>query len=155
MQALTEFDGALLDALFDLPETIDPYETVAQSLGCAVDDVIDGARSLLERKVIRRFGAVVRHTKAGLKANAMLVASVDEGVAERAASPFVESEHVSHCYLRKASREWPYNFYAMIHARTTDELDELAESLAAAAGIAEYRLLYSVKEYKKTGWRWK
>ena len=150
---ISEFERALLEAIYDLPMVPNPYEAIARQLGCEVDDVMAATKRLIERGVIRRLGAVVRHTKAGLKANAMLVARVDEEAAERAATPFVESEHVSHCYLRRTAPAWSYNFYAMIHAHSRDELERIADALARSANIESYRLLYSVKEYKKTGWR--
>lgn len=155
MKNLSEFENRLLATVYDLPEDIDPYSVVAKRLGCAKEDVIEGLKKLVERGVIRRFGAILRHTKAGLKSNALFVAKVKNDELTSAAKPFVESKNVTHCYQRKTSEAWQYNFYAMIHAGTKAELESVASALAKDARIFDYKLLFSVKEFKKTGWRWR
>ncbi len=60
------------------------------------------------------------------------------------ASPFV-----SHCYARKAQPSWPYNLYAMVHATADEECGKIAADLSLALGIHDYRLLFTVREFKK------
>ena len=38
----------------------------------------------------------------------------------------------------------------MIHATTQEQCEEVAEELAKTTGIADYQMLYSSREYKKT-----
>lgn len=155
MKNLSEFEKRLLEAVYDLPDDISPYALLAKRLGCKEEDVIEGLKKLIERGIIRRFGAVLKHTEAGLKANALFVAKVRDDELPRVAEPFVKSKNVTHCYQRSTNDEWQYNFYAMIHAGTRVELEKIASSLAKDARISDFKLLFSVKEFKKTGWRWR
>lgn len=155
MKSLSELESRLLAAVYDLPEDIDPYSVVAERLGCTKEDVIEGLKKLVERGVIRRFGAILRHTKAGLKSNALFIAKVKNDELTSVAKPFVKSKNVTHCYQRSTNEAWRYNFYAMIHAGTKQELESVAGSLAKDARISDYKLLFSAKEFKKTGWRWR
>jgi DNA-binding Lrp family transcriptional regulator len=60
---------------------------------------------------------------------------------------------VSHCYERVRYPEWDYNLYAMIHARTREECERTAHDISRATGISDYMILFSEKEFKKTGVR--
>lgn len=151
---LSKFEEKLLSAAYDMPDDISPYAIIAKSLGCSEDDVIEGLKALIERGIIRRFGAILKHSEAGLRANALLVAKVEEKDLLRVAELFIKSKNVTHCYQRRTSNLWQYNFYAMIHARTKEELENIANSLVKEAQISDFKLLFSLKEYKKTGWKW-
>ena len=41
----------------------------------------------------------------------------------------------------------------MIHAYTRSECEEIARQISRATGITDYKLLFSDKEFKKTGVR--
>jgi hypothetical protein len=56
---------------------------------------------------------------------------------------------VSHCYQRPRYPDWPYNLFTMIHARSTEECEHVAATIAAETGISDYALLYSTREFKK------
>jgi len=56
---------------------------------------------------------------------------------------------VSHCYERETSEGWPYNVFAMIHGRTREGCLHTIGEIAAQTGIEEYRVLFTVKEFKK------
>jgi DNA-binding Lrp family transcriptional regulator len=98
---------------------------------------------------MRRFGASVRHQAVGYTANAMVCWRVPADMVEEAGSIMAGYAEVSHCYQREAPPEWPYNIYAMVHARTKEELQEAIDKIAGATGIEEYRALFTVKELKK------
>jgi len=155
MRKLNEIESRLLSEVYDLPTDIAPYSAIAKKLGYTEGELIASLRNLIGRGIVRRFGAILKHTKAGLKANALFVAKVEDSTLDRVVRPFVDSRNVTHCYLRTSSDIWPYNFYAMIHASTKSELKASARHLAKEAKISDYKLLFSVKEFKKTGWRWK
>ena len=57
---------------------------------------------------------------------------------------------VSHCYLRPTYPDWPYAIFTMVHGQTSADCQGVVDAIAQATGIAEYALLYSTKEYKKT-----
>jgi hypothetical protein len=60
------------------------------------------------------------------------------------------SRWVTHCYERPTFPEFQYSHYTMIHATSQDQCQEVAEEISEATGIADYKLLYSTREYKKT-----
>jgi len=60
-----------------------------------------------------------------------------------------ESPSVTHCYERPTSAAFPYNLYAMIHARTREEAVDIFERLGVEAGLSGGRMLWSVREFKK------
>ncbi|MBV8950069.1 MAG: AsnC family transcriptional regulator, partial [Actinobacteria bacterium] len=55
----------------DLPLVERPFAAQGELIGCTEHDVLDMLRSFKERKLMRRFAAVMNHRNAGFKANAM------------------------------------------------------------------------------------
>ena len=62
----------------DLPNVERPFAAQAESIGTDETTLIDTIRSLKERKLMRRFAAVMNHRSAGFKANAMGVWAVPD-----------------------------------------------------------------------------
>jgi DNA-binding Lrp family transcriptional regulator len=139
-----------------LPLSVRPYHTVAERLGLPAEEVIARVRRMLAAGIIRRIGAVPNHYRLGYRANGMSVWDVpDERVSKLGrrvgALPFV-----SHCYRRPPRPpRWPYNLFAMVHARTRDEVEDQVAQIAALLGDAGRRhdVLYSTRILKKTGLR--
>jgi len=135
----------------DLPETLTPYRDVALRLqGLPEEELLGTIKRFKESGILRRFGAVLRHHQAGFAANAMVVYQVREEEIARTAEAIVSSPAVSHCYQRETRPGWPYNLYAMVHGRTKQQCQEVAAGIARSIGNPNYRLLFSVREYKKT-----
>ncbi|MDP2895282.1 MAG: Lrp/AsnC family transcriptional regulator [bacterium] len=135
----------------DLPETLTPYRDVALRLqGLPEEELLATIKRFKESGILRRFGAVLRHHQAGFAANAMVVYQVREEEIARTAEAIVSSPAVSHCYQRETRPGWPYNLYAMVHGRTKQQCQEVAAGIARSIGNPNYRLLFSVREYKKT-----
>ena len=78
----------------------------------------------------------------------MTVLDVPPDALDDLGSQLSELSFVSHCYARRRAEEWPYNLYAMVHAKTQEELDERVSIVQSLTG-AEPRVLISTKEYKK------
>jgi hypothetical protein len=57
---------------------------------------------------------------------------------------------VTHCYQREPQRDWRFNLYTMIHASNRPECHGIAKRMAKAAGVDDYILLFSEKEFRKT-----
>lgn len=160
------FDVALVrwaqdDVVFDADGTLveRPFEQgaalIARQIGREVteDEVIDRILELKALKVIRRFGAMVKHQKMGFAFNGMTVWNVDDDRLDEVGAAFAEKPYVSHCYTRLAKPTWPYKIYAMTHAQTQDELDGYVAELADIAR-SEPLVLVSTKEYKKVSMRY-
>ena len=134
----------------DLPVEERPFRNVSERFGLSEDRLLDMARSFLERGVMRRFAATLRHREAGFAANAMGVWVVPEDRTDEVGRTMAGFAAVSHCYQRPTFPDWPYSLFTMIHGRTREDCEAVARSIAEAARISDYRLLYSSKEYKKT-----
>jgi DNA-binding Lrp family transcriptional regulator len=127
-----------------------PYESMAHKLGITEEEFMQKLRFLICAGVMRKFGAILDHHKAGYDANAMVVWKVlDEKILEagRIMASFPE---VTHCYQRPVLPEWRFNLFTMIHGKTKEACDSLIGKIASAAPIEEYQILYSVFELKKT-----
>ena len=64
-------------------------------------------------------------------------------------------DFVSHCYLRPRAEGWPYNLFAMVHARSRDDVGALVEAISGVLGEAlrSHDVLFSSRILKKTGLR--
>lgn len=143
-------DGALVERPFEQGAAL-----VGKQIGREVteNEVIARILELRALKVIRRFGAMVKHQKMGFASNGMTVWNVDDGRLDEVGAAFAEKPYVSHCYTRLAKPTWPYKIYAMAHAQTQDELDGYVAELGEIAQ-AEPLVLVSTKEYKKVSMRY-
>lgn len=116
-------------------------------------------REMMAEGTIRRFGAVVNHRSLGFVANALTVWQVPEDRLDAIGAAFARSPAISHCYARQRRPDWPYNLYAMVHARSAEELTEFyralsAEAAALAGGEVRSLVLETTREYKKTSMRY-
>lgn len=127
-----------------------PFADIARALEISEDDLLDTMKSLRERGVIRRFGATLRHQKSGFSSNAMVAWRVAPDRIEAVGPVMAGFSAVTHCYCRPPAGDWPYNLYTMIHADSEAACHALAAEMSETAGIADYTLLFSRKELKKT-----
>lgn len=134
----------------DLPLTEQPYVRLAQALGISEELLLERIRSLKAQGIIRRFGATLRHQKAGFRANAMIAWQVPEQKIEETGTIMAQYKEVSHCYQRITHPDWPYNLYTMVHGNDEEACRQIAQKIALATGIKDYIVLFSEKEFKKT-----
>ena len=147
---LTSNDIALIRVLQgNLPDSRTPYSVLAEELHCQVEGVISTVLRLLEANVVRRFGAVLRHQKAGFVANAMGVWQVDAEQAGEVGAIMAGFKEVSHCYQRPTLPDWPYSLFTMIHGRTPEDCGDVMKKISLATGVNTYAMLFSTKELKK------
>lgn len=140
----------------DIPHTLTPFK----DWGVSIEELRDD----LAKKRMRRFGAILRHQEAGFAYNAMVCFGLDErreacpepaeGTRDERGSALAQKSFVSHCYERPAFEGFPYNLYAMIHAQSSEELAAFVEECVRELGNPEYVVLHSVKELKKTSFRY-
>lgn len=148
---ITNEDISLIQVLQgNLPDSPTPFTVLAETLQWQVEDVISRASRLLEAEVIRRFGAVLRHQKAGFVANAMGVWQVDPEQASEVGETMARFREVSHCYQRPTLPDWPYNLFTMVHGRTTEDCGDVMKRISLATGVTTYSMLFSTSELKKS-----
>lgn len=134
-----------------LPDSATPFKDIADEVGVSEDEVLSLLRRMKDSGEIRRFGATLRHQKAGYSHNAMVAWKIPqdwdvEEIGKLAAS----RPEISHCYIRKTYPEWQFNLYTMIHGKNPGDHARVVAELSEATGLTEYDVLESVKELKKT-----
>jgi len=134
----------------DLPVSLTPFAEVARRAGWNEEKLLRRVRGFVRRGMIRRFGAILRHQKAGYQGNAMAVWKVREDQVSRASRQVASFPAVSHCYLRTPLPEWPFNLYTMIHGRSEEDCRRIAGRISRQTGLKDYRLLFSRREHKKS-----
>ena len=134
----------------DLPLVEHPFAAYGELIGTDEATVLDLLRSFKERKLMRRFAAVMNHRSAGFKANAMGVWAVPEERLDEIGPQMAGFALVSHCYRRPVYDDWPYSVFTMVHGKNARDCEETIAAIHDETGVDEYALLWSVKEYKKT-----
>ncbi len=140
-----------------------PFDAWAKQAGVTSKEFIKIIRENLSKKLpygsmassmnigyLRRFGAVLSHTKSGLVVNAMVAWSVPTGSEDKTGKAMATFSEVSHCYLRETDKSWPYNIYTMIHADSKEGLKKTIDRISEKTGILDFKVLETVRELKKT-----
>jgi DNA-binding Lrp family transcriptional regulator len=138
----------------DLPISPTPFQPLARPLGLEEKELLKQVRYLIRRGIIRRFGAILRHQKAGYRGNAMVVWKVPEDQIPPVSRAMVTFPAVSHCYLRPPFPQWPYNLYTMVHGQSEKDCRLAAQKISKETGLKDYRLLFSKREHKKSSMRY-
>jgi DNA-binding Lrp family transcriptional regulator len=142
--------AAIRELQEDLPLIPRPFDAMAHRLGITNQRLFALAQDFQERKLMRRFSAVLHHRRSGFRANAMIVWKVPPERAEEVGMTMAQHVAVTHCYERPTFPDWPYTHFTMVHATTQKGCEEAAQEISQATGITENVLLYSTREYKKT-----
>lgn len=133
----------------DLPLESRPFRRAAEALGTSEDEVLAIAERMRQRGQLRRVAAVLHHRRAGFRANGMGVWIVPEDRVEELGPVMGAFPQVSHCYRRPTYPDFPYNVYTMIHAKSREACEQVAQAIAARTGLTDYAMLYSTREFKK------
>jgi len=161
LPACSAFERQLIVATqAGLPLIARPYDAIAERLGVAPQQVIDGLAGLLARGVIRRIGAVPNHYAIGYTANGMSVWDIDDATVDAVGERVGRLPSVTHCYRRpRHLPAWPYNLFAMVHGRSRDDVQNEIGQIAALLecefpGACRSRdVLFSTRILKKSGVR--
>lgn len=133
----------------DLPLVSHPFAQMSARLGLGENEFILHCTSLLQRRIMRRFGAALNHHKAGFTANAMTCWIVPAEKVDTIGKKLALLPQVSHCYERETNPLWQYNIFAMIHGHIREECRKTAESISSETGITDCLMLFSTREIKK------
>ncbi|MBM4445790.1 MAG: Lrp/AsnC family transcriptional regulator [Chloroflexi bacterium] len=154
----TDFELSLADRAVinelqqDLPVTTKPFDSMATRLSMDVDEFLSNCQTLLQRRIMRRFSASISHNKLGFTANAMACWRVPSDTVETAGKKIATLPQISHCYQRQTGPIWPYNLFAMMHAKAKETCRAIADKICSETGLDRNALvlLFSTKEVKKT-----
>jgi DNA-binding Lrp family transcriptional regulator len=132
----------------DIPLVERPFAQAASELGITEKEIITITEDLMKRGIIRKFGAILRHQKAGYTRNIMVVWAVPEDRCDETGTLLSAFPQVTHCYRRTPAFEGKYNIFTMVHLQS--ENDAIIDTLSRTAGIDDYKTLSSEEEYKKS-----
>lgn len=130
--------------------TRSPFKPVAKRLGIEEKELLGLIKKYQQSGLIRRLTVILNHRRIGMGANVLLAWRVEPGKVNRIARIFCKRPFISHCYLRTSYPRWPYNLYTMLHAPDTRACLSYMKILLSATAIKDFRILYTLKEFKKT-----
>jgi DNA-binding Lrp family transcriptional regulator len=152
---LEEKDQQIVRALADgIPLVPRPYAALAEKAGMEEEEFLCRLKKLKEKGTLRRVGAVLQHRRAGFSANALCIWGVPEERLDEVGAVVSREPSVSHCYSRETSPDWPYNFYAMIHAHNREDCEKIADRISTENDLGGRKTFYSVREWKKAAMRY-
>lgn len=129
--------------------TADPFATLSDALGMAPTALLSKLQRWQQRGVLRRVAPVLHHRRAGFRYNGMCVWPV-EGDVSVAGKLLAAYPEVTHCYQRPRKEACPFDLYAMLHARSQDDLLHRFQTLSEACGLSGGTILLSTRTHKKT-----
>lgn len=138
-----------------LPLADDPWAWLAEQLGLDLCAVLGLLHRLHAAGVIRRIAAVPNHYALGYRHNGMTVWDIDDEKVDILGAAVGALPFVSHCYRRPRRRAWRYNLYAMVHGRSSEQIQQYREQIRNILGRANLAddMLVSSRILKKTGLR--
>ena len=136
---------ALQRPLTFVPE---PFAAAVEGEDFSGDELVAFAKKHLGGAV-RRYVATLRHRKMGVRANGMVVWSVEAAREQEAGMILAKAPEVSHCYARGSIPDFPYTLYSMVHGPDEETCRAVAARLSGETGIEDYRVLFSTREFKK------
>lgn len=139
-----------------LPLVPRPYHLLAGQLGIPAAEVQARLAAMVATGTIRRIGAVPNHYALGYRFNGMTVWDVDDERIDMLGEQVGALPFVTHCYRRpRKLPDWPYNLFAMVHCKNSEEAAARVAEIAALLGAAcrAQETLFSSRILKKTGLR--
>ncbi len=133
-----------------LPLEPEPFVSYADRLGVSVEQVLITIKKYINSGLIRRIAGIIKHNSAGFLYNAMVAFEVDDDKCDSAGKALSSFSCISHCYRRTSYPDWPYNLYAMVHARNKEEFDNYLNSIKNTFPFKSMAVLPTVKEFKKS-----
>ncbi|MCI0500658.1 MAG: Lrp/AsnC family transcriptional regulator [Epsilonproteobacteria bacterium] len=127
----------------------EPFLEMKNKLEIDYDRFFEIVNELKNSGVMRRFASILNHKKAGFSSNAMVVWEIDESRADELGRIAASFSAVSHCYLRPTFNTWKYNLFTMIHASSSDELQNTINLIASEIEFKSNMILHSLQEFKK------
>ena len=132
----------------DLPLIDRPFTAIADTSGLTTVQLIDLLKKLSANGILRKFGAILRHQKAGYRKNALVVWSVPPDAIEEAGQAFASLTFISHCYERSPSFQNKYNLFTMLHAQN-DDIASLIGSMCQQINCCDFSFWTAFRNTKK------
>lgn len=133
----------------DMPLTDRPFAAIADVCGLTTEQLISLLKKLSDNGILRKFGAILRHQRAGFQKNALVMWSVPPDAVENAGRMLASLSYISHCYERKPAFQNKYNLFTMLHTQD-DDISPLITTMSRLIHSKDFLILESLQEYKKT-----
>lgn len=133
----------------DIPVAGRPFREAAARIGIEESRILTAIRQMSSSGAIRKFGAILRHQRAGFVNNIMIVWAVPDSRCEEVGKILASFNEVTHCYLRAPAFLGRYGLFTMVHFKEEDPRPLLGK-MKEATGINDCLLLRSEQEFKKT-----
>ncbi len=126
-----------------------PFKDIAEKSEITEEEVLATVRGLMTKGVIRKFGAILRHQKAGFSHNAMVIWAVPKERIESTGQTLASFKEVTHCYERTPPFAGKYNVFTMVHFGRGNQ-ESVIQKFSQETGIKDFKVLISEEEYKKS-----
>jgi DNA-binding Lrp family transcriptional regulator len=126
-----------------------PFAVLAERIEGTEDDVLDMITQMQQGGVIRKLGAILRHRNAGVTENALVIWAVPEEACLRVGTLLASYREITHCYERIPPLDGKYTIYTMIH-RSEGDIEQFVRDISLSVGIADFQMLTSEEEFKKS-----
>lgn len=135
---IDEIDRRIIDALQgEFPICDRPYAAAAEQLGIDEAELLSRLQSMLERKVLTRFGPMFQIERMGgaFVLAAMAVPEADWARVNDAVNAFPE---VAHNYRRESALNTPFNMWFVLATETREGIAAAVAKIEAATGLRVY-----------------
>lgn len=135
---IDEIDRRIIDALQgEFPICDRPYAAAAEQLGIDEAELLSRLQSMLERKVLTRFGPMFQIERMGgaFVLAAMAVPEADWTRVNDAVNAFPE---VAHNYRRESALNTPFNMWFVLATETREGIAAAVTKIEAATGLRVY-----------------
>ncbi|MEM5430817.1 Lrp/AsnC family transcriptional regulator [Cupriavidus oxalaticus] len=140
-----------------LPLTPRPFHELALRTRLPIPWMLQRIAQWSAQGLIRRLGVVLRHGRFGYGHNAMCVWDVPDARVDAIGLRLARQPRVTLCYRRERRRPaWPFNLFAMIHARDAHDLQPALDHIRATVGLERTpgAVLVGTRCYKQRGTRY-
>lgn len=130
----------------DIPIISNPFKNIAKKAKLEENYFINQLQIMKKKNIIRRFAALISHKKAGFVNNGMTLWTLKKQEMIKISKKAIEIKNISHCYERKKSKIWNFNFYCMIHSKNLNNINQIIKEIDTQKNP---KIIYSTKEFKK------
>jgi DNA-binding Lrp family transcriptional regulator len=142
---LTESQKRLIMHLqYDFPVDVRPFSVIAEKLGLREREVIEEAKLLMERGVLKRIGMYVNFRAKGME-GALIAANIPPGKIEVFRRTALGIREITHNFVRNHCR---FNIWFVMKASNKEELRTRVAEMLSRLEVSDYVILYSKRNLK-------
>jgi DNA-binding Lrp family transcriptional regulator len=134
----------------NISKSLSPYKDLADQLNITEDEVLKRLEHLSNKGYLKRIAPILYHHKTRYQYNALTAWDIPREAVDDFAEVLMSIPNISHVYERRRHKNWPYNVYGMLHCSDEQSVTEIIDQLIKASHQANYKVIYTKKEWKKT-----